>query len=592
MLLHLLIALQLPATAPPQDSARALRREAKHAESRYERLTRRLAPRTLGGGSHEPCDEVVGRFCLRFDPDERSTPLPAEAPAAVAARLDAVRRLERAAEAAPRNGAMAGALVRHLVEMDSAGAAVAAARRFAAASPDTAWAPLLLGFALHAAGQDSAAEAYFDGAAARLSEEERRRLRPDVLLPGEERHALGRLGPDARLRYAAALWRLSDPLYLTPGNEVRAEHVARYVWCRILADVPVVTDMTSWGWDLEELTMRYGVPRGRSREVGFGAEPDALIERYDPAALAFVPESLLSVGIRATPPPGTPWPLEARVAHTGYAPATFRLMLPLAPQVSRFPAGDSVRVRIDATLPLDSLPRGVRRVRTALFVLPDDSALLRGDTALRAHVARLVETGDDSAHVALEATLPPGRYIYSIEALSEDGRLALRARHSVHLETAPPPGRPAVSDPLIAAPLPAGVTPAGRQDPRLRPRGGLDLTTGDTIGIYAEVSGLAAGRDGRPRYAVDLWLERLGHPSLPGRAIRWLGRRLGLGSEHRPIRLGWQAEGDDAGRGTVAVSLPLPAIPADLYALHLEVTDRTTGGRTAVSRVVRVLRPR
>src|SRR5690606_13805679 len=126
-------------------------------------------------------------------------------------------------------------------------------------------------------------------------------------------------------------------------------------------------------------TLRYGVPVGRERDVSSWTLDVRMIEHFDPDQLAYVPERLRTRGLGEAPLPGEPTPLENPRARSGYAPLTIRRLLPFAHQVTRFPAGDSVVLRVDGALALDSvaLEGGAgRTAATALFVL--DSAYVHG----------------------------------------------------------------------------------------------------------------------------------------------------------------------------------------------------------------------
>src|SRR5690606_15871477 len=351
---------------------------------------------------------------LRFDTGD-PRPIPPEVPRVVQARRDAVETLRRAFAAMPGDLRIAGSLVRYLVEDGRAEEAISAAEAFAWATADSTWKELLVAFGMHARGDDSAAELRFAEGIAQLPAEEARRLeRVDVLLgPGEER-LYREMDEAEQRRYERELWAAADPLYLTPGNEARAEHFARHVWARLLSQAPVVFGMVSWGKDLDELTVRYGVPAGRERDVSSWSLDVRMVERFDLNQLAFVPERLRSEGLGEAPAPGAPWTPENPRARSGYAPATFRLLRPFAHQVTRFPAGDSVVLRVDGALALDSVAlegSGTgRAAAAALFVL--DSTY--------SHVAvrrERVTSVRDTLFVSFEAALPAGVFVYSLEAL-------------------------------------------------------------------------------------------------------------------------------------------------------------------------------
>jgi len=632
------------APARAQDSIPLLVRRGRRAEAHYEMIARVRAPVAFGWGSSDPCDEIVGRFCLRFDPHERGEPPRPQPEVAIKARDEAIEALERAARVAPGDAFTARGLVRLLVEAHRDSAALRAAQRFAGAEPGT-WGDLLLGFALHEAGNDTAAVSHFQAGMTRLSEKERKRLNIEALVSADEKASLRRLDAPARAGYEAALWKLADPLYLSPGNEALGEHLARYVWTRMLAELPTVIGMTTWGDDLEQLTFRYGVPTSRERIPAQGIEQrDGMLEHFDPASLAFLPESLLTVGVRATPQPGQPWSLDDPRAHEGYPPGAARLMQPMDVQVTRFPAGDSVVLRVDGALPLDSLhsilvgdpaqdsaetsaqatrgghgggamagPAGDRgrlaaaltaaardsvAARAGLFVLPALAALLRGDTAVLRAVEAPASIGRDTASLGLALTLPPGRYVYSAELLESRGRLAGRARYVVELSA--PAAGPTLSDVLIARPL-RGALPASRTDTVLHALPLAAATPGDTVGLYAEAGRLAGGPGAS--YRVELALSRNGEPPPPVRFWSWLRQRFGGAPPLQGVALGWTAQipqppaarngasaGAPAPSAILATDLMVPRVSPGLYTLRLRVID-AAGAATRSDRLL-LIRPR
>lgn len=65
-----LVTALLQAPAPDADSIETLRDNARRAEAEFERLARRLAPIKFSSMNGTRCDEIVGRFCLRYDSGE------------------------------------------------------------------------------------------------------------------------------------------------------------------------------------------------------------------------------------------------------------------------------------------------------------------------------------------------------------------------------------------------------------------------------------------------------------------------------------------------------------------------------------------
>ena len=571
---------QLQAAPPPRDSVDAIRREARRAEQEFERLARSLAPLDFGAAEGGDCDEIVGRFCLRFDAGPPPDPAP-EPGRITRARRQAIEALRRAFSFQAAEFTTSGPLVRYLVEDDRAAEAVSAARTYAALTTDSVWGPLLLGFALHAAGDDTAAERLFAQGLAGLEPEERARIIDlEWLLAPGDRKVYRRMDAAQKRAFERTLWELSDPLLLVPGNARRAEHIFRHVYGRILARAPVVRGMVRWADDLQQLTVRYGVPYARSRTAGTMMREGSLIEHFDPDQLAYVPEDLLTRGPAPQPLPGETWPLENPRSRSGHAPHGIRSLRALPHQLTVFPSGEGSVVRVDAALPLDSAAAGATAGRTGLWLL--DSASSAVD--YRIGTARAVRDTIEFLH---EVEAAAGSYVYNAEVFEPESQLAGRARYAIDLPVRGP--GIAVSDPLLALPFGTAPPPAARDDPSLRARTHLTLTRGDTVGLFAEVHGLAEVR-GETVYRVELTLRPADRASLPSRVASWLGRRLGLSSPDVPPRLAWTARGGEASRAVIAVDLLLDGVDDGMHVITVRVRDEVAGGTAESTRLVRIVR--
>lgn len=587
--LALLLALQ---TAPlPADSVAAVRTRARDAEAAFERLARRLIPTSLHRPVGGPCDEIVGRFCLTYGRTGYTEPAP-EAGPVVDARRDAIEALRLALGYDPGHVETAAPLVRYLVEDLRPAEAVSVARLYASQGDDPVQADLLVGFALHAAGADSAAEPLLRRGVAALPDGERERVEAlDWLLSHPERGRYRNLDAAARSAYARRFWTWADPLWVTPGNERWNEHAARHVWARMLARAPLVAGMNRWGEDLDQLTVRYGMPVGRTRTWGSMPGEGSLVEHFDDAQLAFDPPALVGDGLPGRPPPGAPWALAEERSPTGYAPGALEGLAPLEHQLSRFPAGQGWDVRVDAALPLE---RGGVRAHAALFLR---DTLLLGQEA----VARTAVPAAGLARVnwTLQVHAPPGPWVYSAEALVEglpreerrgmaaeaaaplaDGVTGWRARYRVELP--PTDDGLRLSDVVIAHPFGPGPFPAGRDDPALRPRTSLVVEPGATVGLYAEVHGLTG-----ESYQVTMVVESGQESSLLGRAASWLGRRLGLWEPPDEPRLQWEARAPAPGPALLAVDLDLALVEPGLRWIRLDVED-ARGRRAHSERLILV----
>lgn len=591
--MHFLLLLLLPAqldAVQPADSVNRLRSQARNAEAAFERIARSLAPVTWGGFDGRNCDEIVGRFCLRFDSTGTSRPPPGEAGRVVDARRAAVEAQRRYFSAAPGERTAAGPLVRLLIVDDRASEAVSAARTFAALSADTLWAHLLQGFANHAAGDAEAAERHFVEALARMDGKARREWAdPRWLLDHREQRELRSMSDEARADYERRFWLASDPLWLTRSNERWAEHMARHTEARLLAQVPLVQGMTRWGDDLDELTIRYGTPSSRRRVPGnLPMDRATFIEYFDTAQRAYAPERLVSDGFPEPPLPGDPPPIYASRARSGYALSRVTRVIDLPHQVTRFMVGSAVVLRVDGALPTPvvvadrvhaeggAATEGAAPTDVAVGLFAYDSAFTR-----RVQSVRTVRREGDTTSFSLSVRVSPGVVVYGVEALDTVGDFAARARYS--LGALVPEDGPVVSDLLICRPFPEGRLPERLDDPALDARPELRLDAGDTLGVYAEVYRLAGS--GPETLGVEFSLEPAHGPGLLTRLARWVGRTAGLAGPQTDPRVAWRAEAD-GDIYPIALNLPLEPERTGRHVLILRVTDLTTGQTTETRRTV------
>lgn len=604
---NLILQAQLSVALPP-DSVDSLRDRARRAEARFERLARERAPRTWRTFSGSNCDEIVGRFCLRFD-STVSPPSRAEDGAIARARREAVESMRRYFSAAPGERTAAGPLVRVLITDGRAAEAVPAARTFAALSGDSLWGDLLLGTALHANGVDDEAELHFARALARLDPAERRVwLDPEWLLAHDERQHVRRLDEYERADYERRFWRLADPFWMTPANERWVEHMARHTQTRLLAEVPRVTDMLRWGRDLDELTIRYGTPVARSRtEPGRLLEQrGTLVEYWDSTQRAYAPAQL-SAGVPPPPVPGERPPLYAARVQSAYAYGPVQRVLELDHQVTRFLGGDgAVLLRVDGRVSRASpaADKAAGDVVVSDFVAADRAApadsITAADSLRRASSVASVglfaydstfgpmhrATAEapwlgDTARLSLILPVPEGRIVYSAEVLDSTSGVAARARYG--LDVWIPEDGPVVSDILVSRPFPSGPLPQRLDDPVIDARSSLVVTAGDTLGIYAEAYRLQGGTLG-----VELALESGREPSLLSRFGRWIGRAVGVVRPESEPRVAWRTEQDNVIHA-IALNLPLERRMRGPYSLVLRITDLSSGAVTETRRQILIV---
>ena len=566
--LVLLSALVLQA---PTDTA-ALRKELNKTASDYESSLRSSAPHKLQRQGY--CDEQVGRFCVIFDRG-RMQPLGPEPREVAAARAKVLAAYRRANAAWPNDSTLIAPLLRYLVEADQAGEAVAIASAYTKVEGvDEAWAAMLLGFAQHAAGDDGAAEETFARAIRVALPFERSQMHdPTVLLANAERDAYNKLPPIERSKYLARLWSVADPLYLTPGNESVAEHLSRRVYGRILAMAPANSEL-GWGPDQEALMMRFGVPVSRTQQF---TPQKVITEHYHPEQLTFVPPSMLSKGALKRFEPGSAWPYDTIRAHSGYAPSSIRWMQVLEHQVSRFPQGDSVVMRADFRFQLDSLVKRPARVEIGLFALDSLNEIIaeRYDTVTAE--ASLLEA-------RLDLRAPSRARAYSVEARELGSRQAGRARYAF---TNLPRGRLALSDLVIVQA--ADPAPPARNSESFKPLNSLVIERGQAIGLFMETRGLRGDAQRQSKYRVELEVLEQDRPGVFTRAVRGLGRALGVSSPDVAPRITWNQQQNAADLTTISLQLGKVQLDKGLKLFRVSVTDLNAPAGTPAATVDRLI---
>ncbi|MEQ9569209.1 MAG: hypothetical protein RLN75_03375, partial [Longimicrobiales bacterium] len=144
----------------------------------------------------------------------------------------------------------------------------------------------------------------------------------EVLLDGEGDDARDRALERGDSAAVERFWRLSDPLFLVPGSDRRTEHFARRTWS-ITREGARNPYAMSWGWDLDELLIRYGWEVGwERRDPGVGAigASTSAVGHQDPRGQGFVAPAAVWAASPASD--RDDWnPGSRRRPRTGYAPA-------------------------------------------------------------------------------------------------------------------------------------------------------------------------------------------------------------------------------------------------------------------------------
>lgn len=340
-----------------QDST-TLHREARDAQARFERERLRRAPYTWRGSGGE-CTEIVGRICLRFEPeDDEPDPWeidpapPGEAPELGEARAELLEVLDRVSVEIPGDAWVAGQRVRYRGEAGDVGGALEAARDCRA--PETGWCPALRGLAELRAGDLQAAERQFREALSSLPDDERREwLDPSGLVDVEIWRRLEELDGPERRALVERIWHRSDPWLSTPPNELLLAHLGRHVSARIREGTRTPYGL-GWGNDLTRILVRYGAESGyeRIREPSMQLGPARVIGHHWPGLRHHLPRAAgVLAGHQNESPvqrPGTIAPAvsfttERKVARSLHRPEPASRIRDLTVQMARFPRGaDSV----------------------------------------------------------------------------------------------------------------------------------------------------------------------------------------------------------------------------------------------------------
>ncbi|HET6361967.1 MAG TPA: hypothetical protein VFH11_07915, partial [Gemmatimonadota bacterium] len=393
------------------------------------------------------------------------------------------------------------------------------------------------------------AERAFERALAAMPASEREHWEDvEPLLDGDARAVWRSLGPGGRAAFAARLWWAADPLWSVPGNERRAEHLARRTWDRMQEGAASAYDV-SWGRDLSELLVRYGWPaawelaRGDVGRLG-GAGRPPVVARDPPGAKRFLPD-LAAIADPAVAAPAD-WPLEDPTPRSTYAPSYADRFVGFDPQIARFRRGSGAVLVVGWEIPRDVMPDSVAAEARASAGVFASEGPDRPFVEARGSGTRSVETpgSGGAARGALSVDVPWPRAVVGVEA--RIAGIAARWRGGLEL----PAGSaelPAVSDLLLLTS--PDELPATLAEAIPLARGSTVAVPGERLGIFWE----AYPPQGIPAGPVTISVsvrEREAHPG----ALRW---RETLPADARAVPR--------------AVALELPDLSPGRYAVEVEV---------------------
>jgi hypothetical protein len=527
--------------------------QARALQETFER-NHRLGLRFYNGGADAGCEVPLGRIC--YWNNNGDVPPPAERADAKLEREQLMELLTRAQQADPADDWVSGMLVRYAIEVQQADVAVAAAQRCAGTAW---WCAALEGTALHVANRHAPALAAFERALAAMPEAQRCAwtdltwwLDPAAHAAYAARGCAGRAAENARV------FRLAQPLWMLPGNDIASEWYARRTVSRVHALGRIPYDL-QWGDDLLESQVRYGWPAAWSVQNGGVADPrpPQVIGHEPTPSYDFMP----TLEAAATPVGATAddWdPMRAK-ARMRYAPRYASGFGALPHQLARFRRGDTTLVA-----------GGYRLVRDlAMGRAPYRAGLTLDALAGGAPAQGVVQVVRDSAPAA-SALLAPltAPMLASLEVLAPTGRRAARVRTTV----TPLPAGARLSDYLLLQRGDASPTPELARN-AAQAYGSLDIEGGTSIGIYWEMY-----RPVTPAAPVSVSLRatRLG-----ASFFQRLGSSIGLSKTVTPVSIRYTDNGRPDGGPGRSLAISFPNVPPGAYQLTLVVsgagvTDSTT----------------
>ncbi len=513
--------------------------------------------------------------------------------------------LDSAAGQLPGDERIAAQRVRFAIDDgDQAGAVKAAA----ACARSEGYCGMLRGLVLFRAARIAQADSAFLDATAMMSEMERCAWNDvSVLMEHEQRRRYTSTPCAERAEVDARFWWLSDPLWLEPGNERRAEQYARKTLITLLAPLgederqrwrpekggeAVAESLLRYGWPTQMWWNGYVTDQGHDNWLMRSASADTaqpyVVREYSRDRLHTVPTAAaLEAPLRAT---ATDWTLDGLRNDENWWPREhygrdLGTIVQLPPgQAGMLRRQASTRFVWAADLDAALLRRdNGEAVRSTLFASRSASDL-RNIGEFNARVGR---------PVVVDAAVEQGPVLMGIELLGDLEHAAARTRFSA--EIAAPlsalGGAKAVSQPLfIEPPTDAmGALTAEAAVPRMY--GSMTFARVRRIGVYWEGYGFAAtdtvelalalSREDKPGIfervsgGFGLWGEEGGRADIRWTEMPGGGRTIVRMEGNVPVQMR-------------SVALDLRRQRAGRY--RLEVSMKTPGGTAVVNERTLVLR--
>lgn len=530
-------------------SVSSLGSSARGQQDAFER-NHRLGLRFYNGGADATCEVPLGRIC--YWNNNGDVPPPAERTDAKIEREQLLELLGRAQAADPKDDWVSGMRVRYAMEGGFPDTALVAAR---ACGGTDWWCQALRGMALHNANQHVASGQAFDRALASMSESQRCAWSDLTMwLDPLMQPAYKALSCTERLARNERIFRLAQPLWMLPGNDIKNELFARRTMSRVHALGRIPYDL-QWGDDLLESQVRYGWPTAWSVQNGGVADPrpPQVIGHEPTPSYDFMP--LIEAIENPLDAKSTDWDMKRKKARMRYSTRYAAGFGALPHQIARFRRGDTTVVA-----------GGYRLMRELEMGRAPYQAGLVLD---RVDGTKPVVITKDSAGANGALLAPIGApMLASIEVLAPVGKRAARARTLVE----PLAADARLSDYLLLQRGDPSPTPSLERN-ATQAYGSLEIDGGTQIGIYWEMYRPAS--PGAP-LQVSLRATRLG-----ASFMQKLGSSIGLSKALTPVSIKYNDNGRPDGGAGRSLTLNFPSVPAGDYQLTLlvsgaGVTDSTT----------------
>ncbi len=524
--------------------------QARSLQDNFER-NHRLGLRFYNGGADATCEVPLGRIC--YWNNNGDVPPPAERNDAKLERDQLLDLLGQAQAADPTDDWVSGMRVRYAVEGDKPDLAVTAAR---ACAGTAWWCAALQGLAYHNANRHVESATAFDRALAAMPESQKCAWTDVTMWLEVPAHAAyQRIACAQRDAENARIFRLAQPLWSLPANDVRNELLSRRTISRVQSLGRIPYDMT-WGDDLLESQVRYGWPTNWSVQNGGVADPrppQVIGHEPTPSYDFMASPKALATPIGAS---SADWALRRAKARMRYAPRYASGFADVPHQIARFRRGDTTLVA-----------GGFRLVRELeMGKAPYNAALVLDGMDGNAPI--VVRRDSAGANGALLAPLRGAPMLASIEVVAPAGKRATRVRTTVQ----PLQSGARLSDYLLLQRGDPTATPTLERN-ALQAYGSLEIERGATVGLYWEMYRVATPA---APLQVSVRATRVG-----ASFFQKLGSSIGLSKSVTPVSIKYNDNGRPDGQPGRSLTLTFPPVAPGEYQLTLIVagagiTDSTT----------------